>query len=155
MTRLALLALASAPLFAADPYEPLMLYQGSWEAKMKGAEKPDRLVNDCARVGRFYTCQQTVNGKPGALLVFVPAENPGLYYTQAILPDGHANGRAELRIDGNTWTYSSKSEENGKTTYHRTLNTFTGRDKIHYEIADSGDGKTWNVTLSGDEQRTK
>ena len=153
MNRLAFVLLAAAPLFAADPYEPLTLYQGSWEAKTTGAEKPDHLTNECARVGRFYACQQTVNGKPGALLVFVPAEPAGLYYTQAILQEGFATGRAELRIDGNRWTYSSKSERNGKTKYHRTLNTFTGRDKIHYEIGESDDGQTWTVTRSGDEQR--
>jgi hypothetical protein len=30
------------------------------------AKKPDRLINDCAQVRRYFACQQTVNGKPDA-----------------------------------------------------------------------------------------
>lgn len=69
--------------------------------------------------------------------MFVPATAPGNYYTQAVLPEGWATGRGELRIDGDHWTYSSKTEQDGKTVYHRTTNVFSGKNRIHFEQAES------------------
>jgi hypothetical protein len=137
-------------------YAPLWLYQGNWIASAKDlalGASPDQLTDDCALVGQYFTCQQTVNGKVGALLVFVPAETPGHYFTNAIVPQGYAGGRGELEISGDRWTYSSKSVDGDKTTYHRTLNIFTGKDHIHYEQGESVDGINWTVTGSGDEVR--
>jgi hypothetical protein len=137
-------------------YTPLWLYQGNWIASPKDlalGAAPDKLTDDCALVGTYFTCQQTVNGKVGALLVFVPAETPGHYFTNAIMPQGYAGGRGELEISGDRWTYSSKSVEGDETTYHRTLNIFTGKDHIHYEQGESSDGINWTVTGSGDELR--
>lgn len=137
-------------------YAPLSLYQGNWEVTpsnlAKGA-KPDRLSNDCSRTGKFFACQQTVNGKPGPLIVFIPTETAGQYHTQVILPDGHATGRGDLEIKGDHWTYSGKAEEGGKVTYSRTTNQFTGKDRIHFEVAESSDGQQWTVKMSGDERR--
>lgn len=155
---LAVALLFAASCYAGDPaYRPLWLYQGSWSATSHaGDSKPEAhtVVNDCAMVGRFFACQQTVDGKAGAMLVFSPAATAGDYYTQAVLPDGHAIGRGELHIEGDRWTYSGKSEEGGKTSYSRTTNLFSGKDRIHFEIATSPDGQTWTTTLAGDEVRT-
>ena len=63
-------------------------------------------------------------------------------------------GRGELRIDGDHWTYSSKTEQDGKTVYHRTTNVFSGKNRIHFEQAESTDGQSWSVTGSGEEVRT-
>jgi len=151
------LMLAAAPYgFAADAdaaYQPLMLYQGTWQVTPLHAAKPDILNNHCERTGKFYSCEQTVNGKTAALVVFVPAEVPGHYYSQAILPDGHATGRGDLEIAGDRWVYSSKDVEGAKTTYYRTINIFTGKDHIHFDSEKSSDGTQWTTTLSGDEQR--
>lgn len=154
----ALACLVSAPAFCADPaYRPLWLYQGSWTStdnKPGSAPIETHLKNDCAMAGKFFVCQQTVNGKPSALIVFIPAASPGSYYTQAVLPEGYAAGRGELRIDGDHWTYSGKEERDGKTIYSRTTNVFTGKDRIHYEQSESTDGKNWKVLGSGDEVRS-
>ena len=150
-----LLAVASCG-WAVDadaPYQPLMLYNGTWRVTPLHAAKPDILVNHCERTGKFYSCEQTVNGKTAALVVFVPAELPGHYYSQAILPDGHATGRGDLQITGNRWVYSSKDVEGPKTTYYRTINVFTGKDRIHFDSQTSLDGTQWKTTQSGDEQR--
>lgn len=156
---LCLAALAGiVPSLSADDsvYTWLWLYQGNWIASPKDlalGAAPDQLTDDCALVGKYFTCQQTVNGKIGALLVFVPAETSGHYFTNAILPQGFAGGRGELEISGDRWVYSSKSVDGDKTTYQRTLNTFTGKDHIHYEQGQSSDGVNWTVTGSGDEVR--
>ncbi len=158
MKILLLLALVFTPMAAAadGPYAPLMLYHGSWQLTKKDLPpggNPDTLVDECARVGTYYACQQTVNGKLAALIVFIPAERPGYYYTQAVLPQGLAAGRGELEIDGPDWTYLSKSEEDGKTTWYRTTNHFTGKDRIHFEQSESADKEHWTTKSSGDEVR--
>jgi hypothetical protein len=146
-------------LAAADAaYAPLWLSQGTWEVSHAGAsagQKPDELVNECALVGKYFACQQTVNGKAGGLLVIVPTGQPGRYYTQTIMPEGRATGRDDLQISGNEWIYTSRRQEGSKTTQYRTINRFDSKDHIHFEQAQSTDGKTWNVTGSGDERRKR
>jgi hypothetical protein len=142
-------------LFSADSvFEPLWQYQGTWQFTMiVPGSKPvsNKIQNDCAEIGQFFLCQQTVDGKVAALLTFTPSQTKGHYYTQAVLPDGHASGRGELEIQGDRWTYPSQEEENGKTTYYRITNDFSGKDRIHFERSESADGKTWKVLSSGDE----
>jgi hypothetical protein len=146
--------LASA-MFAADPaFKPLWQYQGTWEFTMNTpGSKPatNKIQNDCAEIGQFFLCQQTVDGKVAALLTFTPSPTKCHYYTQAVLPDGHAAGRGELEIEGDRWTYPSKEEESGKTKYYRIVNLFSGKDRIHFERSESVDGKAWTVLASGDE----
>lgn len=135
-------------------FAPLWLYQGTWHVTRSNfapGTKPEELVNQCALVGRYFTCQQTINGKQGNLLVFVAAEKPGHFYTQNITPEGRATGRADLEISGDHWTYTNTWDEGGKTTYYRTTNLFTGKSKIHFEQEESSDGKEFKVTGSGDE----
>lgn len=146
----------SSVLAFAEPdsaYAPLWLYKGNWEVRSAGA-KADKLSNECNLIGKYFACQQTVNGKLSALIIFIPADKPGHYYTQAVLPEGWAAGRGELEIEGDHWTYRSKATEKDKTTYYRTTNVFSGKDNIHFEISESPDGEHWTLTKSGDEART-
>ncbi len=138
-------------------YAPLWLYNGGWKVSKKDlatGAKPDELLNQCALVGRYFTCQQTVNGMPSELLVFLPAKAVGQYYTQSVMPDGRAGGRGDLAIDGDKWIYSSNWNEGGKTTFYKTINVFSGKDRIHYEQQESANNKDWKTTGSGDELRT-
>jgi hypothetical protein len=141
---------------ATSPYTPLWLYNGSWRVTRKDlapGAKPDELTNQCALVGKYFACQQAVNGTPGALLIFIPRAEAGYYYTQNIRPDGFASRRGDLRIEGNVWTYSSAWDQGGTTTYYKTVNTFTGRNRIHFEQLESKNNKDWKATNSGDEVR--
>jgi hypothetical protein len=83
--------------------------------------------------------------------VFLPAGKPEHFYTQSIMPDGRATGRNDLQISGDVWTYTSRRDEGGKTTFYRTLNTFSGKSRIHFESDHSDNGKDWTVDASGDE----
>lgn len=143
---------------AADPaFAPLWSYNGSWRvtpASSNAGGKPYQLAVECAIVGNYFTCQQTTEGRAGGLLVIVPAGQPGRYNTQTIMPDGRATGRDELEISGNQWTFRSRRQEGTKTTQYRTLYSFSGKDHIHFEQAQSSDGKQWTVTNSGDQIRT-
>ena len=106
-------------------------------------------------VGKYFACQQTVNGQTGALLIFIPkANNTGHYYTQNVNLQGRASGVGDLEISGDRWVYSSRWDQGGgKSTYYRTTNVFSGKNRIHYEQAESSNGRDWKVTNSGDEVR--
>lgn len=141
---------------ATDPYAPLRLYNGKWQVKADKAAKPDTLENNCVQTGKFFVCEQTVNGKLGGLVTFLPTGEPGHYYTSPLTPDAHAIGRGDLTIKGDHWEYSSKDEEDGKTTWWRTRNDFSGGgNTIHFAVEKSSDGKTWEAIVSGVETRTK
>ena len=139
-----------------DVYAPLRLYEGAWQVTQttpapKKPRKPDRVINDCAQIGRYFACQQTVNGKPGALLIFIPA-SPGRYHTQVVQADGAALGQpGSLSISGDHWVYLSGPDSKG--IRYRTTNEFEGPDRIRYAVAHSSDGKRWTVTLAGVEKR--
>ena len=141
-----------------DPrYTSLRLYQGAWNIVRKSGDataKPDRLVNDCALMGQYFACAQSVNGSAGGLIVFIPSQKTGSYYTQTITTDGRATGRADLVISGDQWTYSSRwPQESGKIVYYRTTNVFTGKNRIHFEQLESADGTHWTLKQAGDEVR--
>lgn len=143
---------------ASDPYAPLWLYQGGWRLAGKSnnsAETSVQLTNACALIGKYFACQQTVNGSVASLIIFIPTAEAGHYYTQAVLPEGLAAGRGQLDIEGDRWTYNSKDDEDGsKNPHHRTTNLFTGKDRIHFEQLESADGQHWTVIKSGDEMRS-
>ena len=136
-------------------YKPLWAYQGAWQVTRAGSGKPDQLVNECALVGRYFACQQSVDGKLSSLLIVIPTDSPGHYYTQTVMPEGRATGRDDLEISGNRWTFTSRRLEYGRSKYYRTVNTFTDRNHIHFEQAQSNDEAHWTITNSGDEVRSK
>ena len=142
---------ASGPAPAAlDPYAPLWTYKGSWKVTRAGAA-PETLVNDCGRVGEFFGCQQTVNGAVVGLLIIIPSKDRGHYYTQTVLPRGRATGLGELEIAGDRWTFaSSQPNATGKVIHYRTINTFTGKTRIHFEQSESTDGDHWTPDGSGE-----
>lgn len=151
-----IVSLAPAAPVANAVYAPLMLYQGTWKVSrsdLAAGAKPDELKNQCALLGKFYACQQTINGQQGALVVFIPAAAAGQYYTQNVRVDGFASGRGNLEIAGDRWTYTNTRDDSGRTIYYRTINAFNGKNRIHFESAESNDGKSWKVTGSGDEVR--
>ena len=147
----------STPAVQQDPLAPLSAYNGSWTIvsphTLAGPGKPDILVNHCLHQTAFFTCEQVVNGKPLALMVFVSSGEPHKFHTQPIFPNGQAVGRGDLLLDGSHWTFSSKDVEPAKTTWYRTENFFKGPNAIHFEQYESPDGSNWTKTSEGDETR--
>ena len=149
-------ALVQASASTNATYTPLWLYNGRWQVSAKNQApraKPDELVNQCALIGKYFACQQTVGGALSELLVFLPAKVPGSFYTQSVLPDGRAGGRGALTIEGDKWTFLSTSNQGGKSIYYKTINVFTGKNRIHFEQLESSNHEDWKTTNSGDEVR--
>ena len=76
---------------APDPFAPLTVYNGAWTVR---AEHPwsggapgalDHLVSGCRRFTLYFACEQTVNGKPQALLVYTRALTECSYVVDKIL----------------------------------------------------------------------
>src|SRR5665213_2514864 len=100
---LAVLAVAPAP----DPFAPLALYNGTWtvhaQHSFSGAPGPDTLVNHCTLGTAFYSCEQIVNGKAAALVVFTLSSEPGKFAVDNIFPNGRASSGTDLFIHGDHW----------------------------------------------------
>jgi hypothetical protein len=140
----------------ASPDADLSLYAGSWTVTRSGggaASKPEDLRNQCTSVGKYFACEQSVNGSVTGLLLIIPTSRPGNYNTQTVLPDGRATGKGELVISGNQWVFSSIWNSGGKTMRYRTTNTFSDKNHIHFQQEESSDGTHWQVTGSGDDVR--
>jgi hypothetical protein len=151
------------PAAAIDPYAALRLYDGKWDLLPAPGDKAAETVhleNRCAKVGEFFACNQFVNGKNMALVVFLPVrplENGGYSYrNEALRPEGDDPSKwGGLEIVGDRWVYSNEENNNGKKIYWRITNVFSGSDKIHFEVQRSEDGAKWATTMSGDEARVK
>lgn len=139
----------------AQAVAPLRTYAGHWSVVRQGAPKPDDLKNECSLIGNYFACQQTVNGEVSGLLLLIPSGTTGRYHTQNVLPNGRATGLGELQIDGNKWVFLSTWNQGAKSIRYRTTNTFSGRDRIHFQQEESEDGRTWKTTGSGDDTRVK
>jgi hypothetical protein len=144
-----------------DPYAALRLYDGAWEVKMSAPEKKtDQLENHCVQTGLFFACEQKLNGKSSALVVFVPvgktASGAQEYRTQGLTADASQVGEwGKLVIDGDTWVYTWQSGDAKNPVKWRNTNGFTGTDKIHFEVQNSEDGVVWKTQAAGDEERKK
>ncbi len=100
----------------------------------------------------FLVCDgtATIGGRPGlarqvSVYTFDPATNR--YGFVNVTPS--RVGSPNLALSGNTWTYSDKFNDGGRTTYFRTLNTFDSADRYRYLIQSSADGLHWSQTGSG------
>ncbi len=152
-----LAALAGAP--APSPFAPLEIYNGTWTVRAQhsfsGNPGPDTLTNHCHVGEAFYTCEQIVNGKPAALLIFTLSSEPGKFDVDSIMPNGHASSDTDLLISGphnEHWTFVTNSAP--KTPSFRVENTFSGPNAIHFEMFSTTDaGKTWTKVNEGDDTR--
>ena len=144
-----------------DPYEPLRLYDGTWQVRMGGTDKkPDILVDHCVRTGKFYSCEQEFNGKTRALVVFLPAGTTSTgameYSTLVARADlTKPDDWEHLAIEGDTWTFTWMEKEGEKIVSMRNVNRFSGRDHIHFEVQKLEEGGNWKAQLAGDEDRVK
>ena len=116
------------------------------------------IANHCERTGVFFVCEQMINGKSEDLVVFLPTGVSGttfIYKTAGLSVSGEAPGDwGKLEIQGERWTYSSEDTEKDAKVYWRTINLFSGPDKIHFEVQRSNDGATWETKRTGEERRT-
>ena len=161
-----LLSLLPAATLAATPTDGLdaiAVYAGSWQTQMHHLDTPyskagserTRLHNQCWRGQAFYACEQVVDGKPVALVVFLQDKGHGGYVTHAIPADGGRASDGTLEIRGNRWTFPWQFDDHGKTIHARVVNVFHGRDAIDFRQEYSADGEHWTAMATGHETRVR
>jgi hypothetical protein len=69
--------------------------------------EPVPIENHCAKAGKFFACNQFVNGKNMALVIFLPLH--------------------PLEIVGDRWVYSSDQGTEEKRIYGCTINVFSSQ----------------------------
>ena len=145
-----------------DDYTPLRLYDGGWDMEMSGPKEKEvvkmHIQNHCEKTGLFFVCEQMINRKTEDLVVFLPTGSSGnihSYKTEGLSVSGEAPGEwGKLEIQGERWTYSSEETDKGTKVYWRTINQFSGPDKIHFEVQRSNDATNWETKRTGEERRT-
>jgi hypothetical protein len=132
-----------------DAYAPLNDYAGSWTV-VSSRGTTSKVVNSCARTGLFFVCEQSIDGAPKVLVVFLP-QGEGRYRTQTLGADG-AEPRHwfSLTIKDADWVYAPE----GVVPRERTVDHFIDADHIRFAIQKKA-GEDWKTTLSGDETRVK
>lgn len=155
---------STTPASPEDAYKPLQLYDGAWQVNVTQPKpKTDHLVNHCARTGKFFSCEQQVNGETGALVIFLPtgpaekgSPSAQSYRTLVALSDASKPGDwGHLTIDGSVWTYTWTSLDGDKVVSWRNVNRFQDNDHIHFELQRQDPDRTWKTQLAGDESRSK
>jgi len=138
-------ALAAEP----DAYDALKAMDGHWTVTTASGRTRE-VDNSCARTGLFFACEQTVAGKPAALIVFLPRpheERKLVFRTQTLTAAGDRPGPwRELTIYGDTWTYGDL--EHGEGRRERTVVTFSGPDYMHAEVQTPVKDEDWRTTSS-------
>lgn len=144
--------------------EPLAIFLGHWEGSGTfydtALSKASTLTSktDCAwSPTTFYlVCEQTITDEKGAhhqLTVYTPSDDSS-DYTYYTITGSAAPFTGKVKIEGNTWTYDNRFEQDGKKTEVRTVNVFSG-DEENFKTEFSVDGGPWTTMLQGKSQRKK
>ena len=144
---------ASVGAEATDPYVALKVMDGHWVATASNGHTR-AIDNHCARTGVFFECEQSVNGKAAALVVFLPQQSGrrGLAYrVQTLTAAGDRPGPwRDLLIDKDRWTYGEAVRSPGHGRAELTIDTYSGPDFMHVEVEAQGNRGTWTTVSSGD-----
>jgi hypothetical protein len=166
MRRFLFLLLFTPAVLAAAPQglDALAGYAGRWKAEIHRfktaysdrGEDLFELRNDCWRSAGFFVCDQFVGGESKALLVFLYDARSGGYASYPIAAAGvpvvHPGA---LVLQGPVWTFPWDTEEAGKITHFRVVNTWESADSILFRQEYSADGKQWTLMAEGHETRLK
>jgi hypothetical protein len=143
---------------------PLSAFVGQWEgggtfydtAMSKAGKITSKTDCSWSPSGHYLVCEQTLTDDKGThqqLTVYTPSDDADdfTYYT---ITGSAAPFTGRVKIDGNTWTYDNKFEQDGKKTEVRTTNTFAADDES-FKTEYSVDGGPWTTMLDGKSHRIK
>ena len=157
-----LMLFTTAAAAASTGLDVVTAYAGTWKSETrhlagpygKAGSESHVLRNDCWRSAGFYACDQIVDGKSMALLVFLYDSATGSYSSYPIPASGApAVHPGRLIIDGPVWTFPWDSVEDGKTVHFRVVNTWESADSIAFRQEYSEDGVHWTLIADGHETR--
>ena len=158
---LSLMSWAAAATNPPDAIGKIGVYAGAWKSRIvhyrttytKARIENLAVRNDCWRSSSYYVCDQFVNGKSAAFIVYTYNASQRLYHLQVISKDGNPPVAGVLTIQGNTWTFPWQYQDKGKMVFIRIVNVFPNRDTIDFHEAFSFDQIHWTATADGIERR--
>jgi hypothetical protein len=147
-----------------DAAKPLAVFVGHWEGGGKfyttpmSAEGSITSKTDCAwsTQGHYLICEQAITDSKGThqQLTVYTASDDGSDFTYYTITGSDTPFTGKVKIDGNTWTYDNKFEQDGKKTEVRTVNTFSG-DEEKFKTEFSVEDGPWTTMLEGSSHRSK
>ena len=162
-------AIAALTIFgtvAADPTSPaqkLGMFAGSWrsDGTLQQAGKSVHVSGtiDCAWSSLthvFLVCDGNAmfegDATPHYQLSVYMYDPPSAQYGFASMTTNSLTS-PDLTLSGNTWTYSGKFTNAGKTTYLRTVNVFESNNLYRFRSESSTDGTHWTLNIEGTSRR--
>ncbi|MDE2091588.1 MAG: hypothetical protein KGJ08_06800 [Gammaproteobacteria bacterium] len=141
--------------------EKIAVYAGTWITETghfatpysKVGKDSATIKNDCWRSGDYYACNQYVNGKSRALLIYTYDAKDNTYTVYPVVAGKDDVQTSKLIIHGNIWTFPWDTKEKGKTTYFRVINVFTAPDTIEHREEYSLDRVHWYPMAQGYENK--
>jgi hypothetical protein len=152
--------LASLPARAAE-VDAFAKYAGTWKAQLsyvesahsKAGTQSMTVRNDCWRSGNFYVCNQIIDDKSRALVVFFYDPVAKRFGSYPISVGADTVHPAAVLVDDKSITFPWDMQDSGKTVHMRIVNTFTTPDTLDFRQEYSEDGKTWTTMATGVEHR--
>jgi len=136
-------------------------YAGTWKMQLNYVESAHSkarvesmtVANDCWRSDFFYVCNQIIDGKSRALIVFFYDPVAKRYGSYPIAVGADTVHPATVVVDEKSITFPYDMQDNGKTVHMRIVNTFTTPDTLDFKQEYSEDGQKWVTMATGVEHR--
>ena len=138
-------------------------YAGTWHIQTESVDSPyskagkqtSTLQNDCWHSAGYVACRQIVDGDSKILIIFTCSHPDHTCTSYQIPADGSPASSGTMHIEGDTWTFPwQSSDKDGKTTYFRVVNVWSGPTTIDYRQEYSTDQVRWTATSTGHEFKT-
>jgi hypothetical protein len=134
---------------------------GTWKMQMnyvesahsKARQESMTVRNDCWHSDFFYVCNQIIDGKSRALIVFFYDPVAKRYGSYPIAVGADTVHPATVVVDEKSITFPYDIQDNGKTVHMRIVNTFTTPDTLDFKQEYSEDGQKWVTMANGVEHR--
>jgi hypothetical protein len=122
-------------------------------AHSKARQESMTVKNDCWRSDFFYVCNQIIDEKSRALIVFFYDPVAKRYGSYPIAVGADTVHPANVLVDEKSITFPYDMQDNGKPVHMRIVNTFTTPDTIDFKQEYSEDGQKWIAMATGVEHR--
>ena len=154
-------AMLAASLASAAEVDTFARYAGTWKMQLNYVESAHSkaraesmtVANDCWRSDYFYVCNQIIDGKSRALVVFFYDPVAKRYGSYPIAVGADTVHPATVVVDEKSITFPYDMQDNGKTVHMRIVNTFTTADTLDFRQEYSEDGQKWVTMATGVEHR--
>jgi hypothetical protein len=137
-----------------DATKKLGVMLGKWEseATFPGGARKVTSSYECRWSPQkdALVCESQMAGAAGtSRLVYAYERQTGAYVCTTYPASGAGPQTGTGNISGDTWTFSSTSETNGKTTRIRSTKQFSLPDRQYTTVESSDDGVNWKVVYTG------